>query len=176
MATFSWKTDTEILKEIKKGKKQELNQYCQEDIEYGFLIEKDNNTYRISYDKEGQNNIQDVLRLFDNEMITEYTMTAHTEEDDEEKRIVLTKDEFINLHQESVRQRERKISKLRDVLNPLIDSLENKQGINEVSWEETYVLNEEPIDISLNQENRLDKQVANLRDTFDILLPKEEDN
>lgn len=176
MANFKWTTDNDMFEDLKKDKKRELNESCQEDIEHGFTIEKDGVSYHVHYDRETQHNIQDVLRLFDNEMIDTYMMTVHTEEGDDPIRLPLTKEEFITLHQESVIQRERKISKLRDVLNPLVDSLTKTEDVKDVNWEQTHVLSEDPKDITLNQENRIDKQIVNFNETFDALLPKEEGN
>lgn len=167
MAKFKWKTEDEQLVELKERKKVELKRECQEAIEAGFSYTKNDTSYHISYDREAQHNIQDVLRLFDNNMIDSYIMTVT--KNDEHVRVKFSKEEFYNLHKESVLHRERKISVLRDCKFKEVDSLETKEKVENYSWDTPTI--SDPNEPELKDPKGLQDQIEGINETFNTFLP-----
>lgn len=119
-------------KYLKEAKKELLGYECGVRIKEKFPCFVKMKTYLFSYDQEAQINLQDTMRLFDNNMIQDIMWTA--EVDGEKVRIRLNKEEFTLIYNESVKQKLDKISHFRDVLVPLIDAAETEEEINAVEW------------------------------------------
>lgn len=169
MAKFVWTSDKDILKNRKVEKKEELSGNCREAIQAGFkhIIQGDN--YHISYDTEAQNNIQDVLRLFDNNMIEDYVLTVASGEN--YVRLNLTKQEFYDLHVESVKHRERNISKLRDILCIKVDEADTLEEVQSITWD--IDIEETPVEPEIKDPKGLQDQIEGINQTFDKFLPEE---
>ena len=129
-ATFEWRNKEGLLEEIKELKKSELSQRCQEAIEHGFYL----NQKKYSYGIDNQQNLSDTMRLFENNMIDSIGWNAYVNE--EKVRIQLSKKEFTEVYLAGVQHKTNAISRLNDVLYPLVDAVENKEKVARICWDE----------------------------------------
>lgn len=151
----NWQTETDKLKELRSSKKEELSKLCEENILSGFSVSLDKE-YRVSYDKEAQVNLQERWLLFENNMIESIVMTLHTKEGS--ARRAVNKEEFTKIYLASVKAKEDKISRLRDVLFPIVDEALSKKQLNAIQWDSEVVLPEEP-SVVFDEENTIDKRI-----------------
>lgn len=154
----SWKGSNEKLQEQKENKKQELSRACEEAILSGFYTKIDVKEYRVSYDREAQTNLQERWALFENDIIQEVKMTVHEKETDEPIRIPVTKSQFTTIYLDSVKAKEDKISRLRDLLIPMVDQSVTEKEVELINWNNQVNHPEEP-SIILSDENTLGKKV-----------------
>ena len=161
MAKMVWKTDNQLLEESKIDKKSVLSSSCQEDILEGFGHSIDGNEYRFSYDREAQTNLQERFSLFENNLIESIPMTVS--KNNEHLRIVVDKEQFMSIYLSSVLAKENKISKLRDILYPMVDSVLNKEELEEIEWG-MDISNEEVPSVILDDSETLGKQVSDTKE------------
>ena len=132
-AEMVWIDSEEVLGEEKAYAKDVLSSDCQQSILSGFECEIDGEVYHFSYDKESQSNIQERWQLFQNNMVSEMTITAH--QGDKDVRLTVDKEVFDQIYIASVQTKESKISKLRDELYPLVDEAGSISELSEVAWD-----------------------------------------
>ena len=130
MAKMTWITSEDLLEKEKQSKKDELSNECKSVIHQGFTyFEK-----KFSYGIENQQNFSDTMRLFDNNMIDSIGWNAYVNE--EKVRIQLNKKEFTEVYLAGVQHKTNAITRLNDVLYPLIDAAENKETVARIYWDE----------------------------------------
>lgn len=129
--------DSEVLKRLKKTKDYNLSKNCQESILSGFNHEISGITYRFSYDNEAQINLQDTMRLFENEMVTQVNWTARLHGG--KVRLTLMKEEFLKLYMASVKHKLNAISYYRDVLIPRVENCKTQEELDNIEWLESEI-------------------------------------
>ena len=163
MAKMTWLTDKDLLGEFKTSKKEELNQICGSQIINGFSAEVNGDIYSFSYDVDNQQNFSDTMRLLENNMIDSIGWNAYVGE--EKIRIQLSKKEFTRVYLAGVKHKTDCLTRLNDVLYPLVDAAENKETIARIYWdtglpaEELSLKEGESIDDQIGQLNKKDKDL-----------------
>lgn len=156
MAKMTWSTVEDLLGEFKTSKKEELNQICGTQITNGFSAELNGEIYSFSYDVDNQQNFSDTMRLFENNMIDSIGWNAYVGE--EKVRIQLNKEEFTQVYLAGVKHKTNCLTRLNDVLYPLVDAAENKETIARIYWD-TELPTEE---LSLKEGKSIDDQIGQL--------------
>lgn len=166
MAKMVWKDERDILQEKKENKKEELSTHCHEDIIDSFESEVKGIMYRFSYDMEAQTNMQETYQMFQNNVIDEISWSARR--GDEKIRVLLNKRDFENLYYNGVKHKQSCISKLKDVLEPMVDSASSEEELESIEWNM-----ENTDDIKFNISKTMDKNIQNLemsREMSDVAL------
>lgn len=130
MAKINWKTETDILGELKNEKINDLKSECNQKIIDGFTV--DNEHY--SYNQEKQINFQDTYQLFLNNMITEISWNVYI--DGEKTRVLLDKDKFQRVYLAGVKHKVDTMSRLNDVLIPMVNNADSKEVVARIYWDE----------------------------------------
>ena len=130
---MTWLTVEDLLGELKVSKKEELNQICGSQITNGFSAELNGEIYSFSYDVDNQQNFSDTMRLFENNMIDSIGWNAYAGK--EKVRIQLSKEEFTRVYLAGVKHKTDCLTRLNDVLYPLVDAAENKETIARIYWD-----------------------------------------
>lgn len=166
MAKMVWKDKEDLLKESKVDKKNELSRRCHENIISLFEVEIGGKSYGFSYDMEAQTNMQETYQMFQNNVINEINWSARSNE--EKIRVTLNKSEFEKVYYEGIKHKQALISKLKDKLEPLVDSAESEEELNSIHWDM-----EDVDSIKLNIGGTMDKNIQSLeisREMSDIAL------
>lgn len=156
MAKMRWKSKDDLLLESKNNKKSELSLSCQESILSGFYTEVNGEKYRVSYDRESQNNLQERWQLFQNNMVESIVITAHL--GDEDVRLEVDKEQFNNIYMDSVMAKENKIKKLRDDLFPLVDNAKSEKDLESITWS-LDIIEPKPETIKIKDDKLLGKEL-----------------
>lgn len=143
------------LEELKENKKKQLSDTCRDEILSGFECEMLGVIYHISYDMEAQANLQEVYQLFQNKVIETIRWSAILE--GEKTRLSLSKPEFEKMFYTSVKHKQCLISKLKDSIEPKIDSATSVEEIEAIKWED-----EPSKDMVLKLSKTMDKELGNL--------------
>lgn len=157
MAKIVWKSNQDLLEDLKDTKKAELSQACQDYILDGFISKVDGIDYHFSYDREAQMNYQERWQLFQNNMIDSIVMTAHGL-DGSDARLEVDKKIFDNIYLDSVRHKENCIKRLRDDLFPLVDNSQSAEDLNAITWE-TEVLEPVPDTVIVKDDRLLNEEI-----------------
>lgn len=155
MAKMIWKDEEDLLKESKVDKKNELSQKCHEAIISLFEVEIGRKTYGFSYDMEAQTNMQETYQMFQNNVINEISWSARSNR--EKIRVTLNKSEFEKVYYEGIKHKQALISKLKDKLEPLVDSTKSEEELNSISWDM-----EDVDSVELNTSETMDKNIQSL--------------
>lgn len=147
-----------LLADLKVTKKAELSTACGECILEGFKARVNGTEYRFSYDREAQANLSERWQLFQNNMIESITITAHAITDDSFKRLSVDFKQFSNIYLASVKHKEDCISRLHDILIPMVDNAVTIEQINDIHWDNQVVIPIEP-SIVVKDDDTLDKQL-----------------
>ena len=153
---MTWLTDKDLLGEFKTSKKEELNQTCGTQITNGFSAELNGDIYSFSYDVDNQQNFSDTMRLFENNMIDSIGWNAYVGE--EKIRIQLSKKEFMRVYLAGVKHKTDCLTRLNDVLYPLVDAAENKETIARIYWDTGLPAEE----LSLKEGESIDDRIGQL--------------
>lgn len=156
MAKMTWINEDELLEERKLVKKEELSNICSSKIIDGFSLTLSGTKYSFSYDVDNQQNFSDTMRLFENNMIDSIGWNAYVGE--EKKRIQLSKEEFMEVYLAGVKHKTDCLTRLNDVLYPLVDAAENKETIARIYWDEGLPAEE----LSLKEGESIDDQIGQL--------------
>lgn len=166
MAKMVWKSKEDLLQESKVNKKNELSQKCHEEITSLFEVEMKGKKYGFSYDMEAQTNMQETYQMFQNNVINEINWSARSNK--EKVRVALNKSEFEKVYYEGIKHKQALISKLKDKLEPLVDSAKSEEELDSIYWDV------EDIDsVKLNTGGTMDKNIQSLeisREMSDIAL------
>lgn len=155
MAKMVWKSDDDLLVEFKESKKQELSQACHNEIISSFKTRVKGELYGFSYDIEAQTNMQETYQMFQNNVINEINWSARSNK--EKVRVTLNKSEFEKVYYEGIKHKQALISKLKDKLEPLVDSTKSKEELDSIKW------GTEDVDsVKLNTGGTMDKNIQNL--------------
>lgn len=149
-----------ILEDLKDKKIEQLNRECRERILDGFYYEIDGDKYHFSYDKEAQANMAERWQLFQNDMIQEIKVTAHT--NDKDVRLTFDKKGYNDLYLASVKHKENCISHYRDDLLPLVEQALTVEQVEAINWD-TVVTEPVPSLVIVEDKNTLDKQVDKVK-------------
>lgn len=153
---MTWSTVEDLLSELKVSKKEELNQICGTQIINGFSAELNGEIYSFSYDVDNQQNFSDTMRLFENNMIDSIGWNAYAGK--EKVRIQLNKEEFTQIYLAGVKHKTNCLTRLNDVLYPLVDAAENKETVARIYWDTGLPAEE----LSLKEGKSIDDQIGQL--------------
>lgn len=156
LAKMVFKGKDEILEEKRESKKIELSQACHEEIIKIFEVDIEGEKYGFSYDMEAQTNMQETYHMFQNNAINEITWSARHNQD--KIRITLNKSDFEKVYYSGIKHKQSLIGKLKDVLEPLVDSAESESELNQISWDM-----KSPKDVDLSINKTLDRSIQNLQ-------------
>ncbi|MEC4620945.1 hypothetical protein VST04_22895 [Bacillus paranthracis] len=123
-----------VLKDIKTVKFNELNDACNKDISGYFDAPVGSETYTFSFDTEAQSNFIGSLALFNEGLMAEVEWTAW--KGDTPHRVTLSKEQFLNVALLAYKEKDAKISKLRNVLQPRIEACTTIAEVQAISWDE----------------------------------------
>ena len=151
MAKINWKTEENILGELKESKINDLKSECNQRILDGFTL--DNEHY--SYSQEKQINFQDTYQLFLNNMITEISWNAYV--DGEKTRVLLDKDKFQRVYLAGVKHKVDIMARLNDVLIPMVNSAESKEVVARIYWDEGLDSESLKLDIGNTMGKKIEK-------------------
>lgn len=154
-----FKDTSKVLNELKQAKKDELSSTCTDTILKGFKTNINNTDYWMSYDKEAQANLTERWQLFQNSMITDITITVHSTIDDSHKRLTVNKDQYEKIYMDSVKHKEDCISRLHDVLIPMVDNAVTIEQVKNINWSNKVIMPEEP-SITVSDDTTLDKKIT----------------
>lgn len=167
MAKMTWKSSDELLDDLKESKKSELRDECHNAIIGSFESYLNGKKYEFTYDLEAQTNMQETYNMFQNNVIDEIKWT--TSIDGEKKRIIFSKRDFEKVYYDGVKHKQTQISKLKDVLEPMVDSAESESELDEISWSKKDA--DEIIEYNMNE--TLDRSINELetrREMSDMAL------
>ena len=133
MAKITWKTEEDVLEELKKAKSDEMSRECQKRILEGFDETVKDIKYHFSYDLEAQSNFQETYRLFENNVVENVMWSARL--GGGKVRVPLNKSNFYKVYFSSVRHKFDMISKYNDSIIPLINQSKIKEEVESVSWD-----------------------------------------
>lgn len=155
MAKINWKTEEDILGELKESKINDLKLECNQKIIDGFTLDGE----RYSYSQEKQINFQDTYQLFLNNMITEISWNAYI--DGEKTRVLLDKDKFQRVYLAGVKHKVDTMSRLNDVLILMVNSAESKEVVARIYWDEGL----DSDSLNLNTGNTIGKKIEKVEKT-----------
>ncbi|NEX77369.1 hypothetical protein G4Z05_00430 [Bacillus thermocopriae] len=121
-----------VLNQLKQEKFAELSQACREDILGYFKATVNGIEYEFSFDAEAQDNFTETLVLFTSNIIAEQEWTAW--KDGQPVRIMLDKDSFMRVIQKAYGHKNSKIAKLRNELQPILESCTTIEEIKSITW------------------------------------------
>ena len=127
-------TGNDTLENIKDSKKNSLSSICMRKITEGFTQELSGEDYYFRYNIIKQQNFSDTMRLFENNMINKIGWSAYLGE--EKVRIQLDKETFSAVYLAGVKHKTDCLTRLNDVLYPLVDAAENKETVARIYWDE----------------------------------------
>lgn len=156
MAKMTWVNEDELLKERKLVKKEELSNVCSSEIIDGFSLTLSGTKYSFRYDMNKQQNFSDTMRLFENNMIDSIGWNAYAGK--EKVRIQLNKEEFTQIYLAGVKHKTNCLTRLNDVLYPLVDAAENKETVARIYWDTGLPAEE----LSLKEGKSIDDQIGQL--------------
>lgn len=151
MANIKWKSEEDYLIDFKLSKINELKHECEKRIIDGFTL--DNEHY--FYSQEKQINFQDTYQLFLNNMITEISWNAYI--DGEKTRVLLDKDKFQKVYLAGVKHKVDTMSRLNDVLIPMVNSSESKEVVARIYWDEGLDSESLKLDIGNTMGKKIEK-------------------
>ncbi|ABY46435.1 hypothetical protein [Bacillus mycoides] len=128
----------EILNLFKTNKFDELNQACNKDISGYFDAPVGSETYTFSFDGEAQANFIGSLALFNEGLMKEVEWTAWKGE--KPHRVNLSKEQFMNVAFVAYQEKDTKISKLRNTLQPRIEACTTIEEVQAIYWNEKPTL------------------------------------
>ena len=164
MAKISWKTEEDVLEELKKAKSDEMSRECQKRIIEGFSVDGEH----YSYNQDNQINFQDTYQLFLNNMITEIGWNVYV--NGEKTRKILNKEKFQKVYLAGVKHKVDTMNRLNDVLIPRINSAESKEVIARIYWDEGLEMDELELDTGNEIDKRIDTVTKTAKDAKDSTL------
>ena len=157
-------TEMEFIEELKKEKTEEMSRICGEKIINGFDVDG----VHYSYSQEKQINFQDTYQLFLNNMITEITWNAYI--DGEKTRVSLDKDTFQIVYLAGVKHKVDTMSRLNDVLIPMVNSADSKEVVARIYWDEGLDSESLKLDIGNTMGKKIEKVEKTTKEVQDSSL------
>lgn len=164
MAKITWKTEEDVLEELKRAKIDEMSQECQKRIIEGFSIDGE----YYSYSQEKQINFQDTHQLFLNNMIDEIGWNVYV--DGEKTRKILNKEKFQKVYLAGVKHKVDTMNRLNDVLTPMVNSAESKEAVASIYWDEGLEMDELELDTGNEIDKKIDMATKTAKDAKDSTL------
>lgn len=127
------KSEDLLTQKAKETKLAELRQKCNETILGRFPADVDGVTYWFSCDTEAQANFDKVDRAFDKGRMTQIGWTAYTA-DGEVVRLTLDAINFEPVYLGHLYHIQANIAKLRDMLQPRLESVTTAEEVMKISW------------------------------------------
>ncbi|WP_255256162.1 DUF4376 domain-containing protein [Bacillus mycoides] len=127
-----------VLKLVRENKFDELNDACNKDILGYFDAPVGSETYSFSFDTEAQSNFIGSLALFNEGLMSEVEWTAWKGE--QAHRVILSREQFMGVAFVAYREKDAKISKLRNVLQPRIEACTTIEEVQAIYWDEKPTL------------------------------------
>lgn len=155
MAKIKWVDNNNILENMKISKIEQLRAECADKIVSGFNVDGAHYTYG----QEKQINFQDTFQLFSNNIITEITWNVYI--NNEKQRIKLNKEQFQKVYLAGIKHKTDILSRLNDVLIPMVMEAENKETVARIYWDEGL----DSPEISMKEDKTLEKQIDSLNKT-----------
>lgn len=152
---LGYENEEQALTELKQAKITELKAICKQQIESGFIV----NGVGYHYDTTDQINFQDTYQLFSNNIITEITWNVYV--NGEKERIKLNKEQFQKVYLTGIKHKTDILSRLNDVLIPMVMEAENKETVARIYWDEGL----DSPEISMKEDKTLEKQIDSLSKT-----------
>lgn len=146
---------SEVIKLVKESKINDLKSECNQRIVDGFTLDGK----RYSYSQEKQINFQDTFQLFSNNIITEITWNVYI--NNEKQRIKLNKEQFQKVYLAGIKHKTDILSRLNDVLIPMVVEAKNKETVARIYWDEGL----DSPEISMKEDKTLEKQIDSLSKT-----------
>lgn len=122
------------LDELKVAKLNQLNEACNLAIVYGFTYTMGTVNYLFSSSLSAQANFQGTDTLFRDSLITEAEWTVENVVTSKIERVVLSQADFNNIKLLLFQHISGKVSKLRNTLQPLVESALTLEDVNNVVW------------------------------------------
>lgn len=162
---------TEKLALARAAKREELSLACQNHILDGFEFKIAGVTYHFSYDREAQLNIQETFQMFQNDMLKTIKWTAKL--NGEHVRLILDMAVFNTMYTTSLQHKQDAISRFRDILSPVLASLQTIDHINALKWDSQVNY---PIDspVILKEDNTVDIQLGDVNNKTQALQAENE--
>ena len=154
----------EVLNIVKEEKISELRIECNQRIIEGFSVDSEN----YSYNQDNQINFQDTYQLFLNNMITEIAWNAYV--DGEKTRVLLDKEKFQRVYLAGVKHKVDTISRLNDVLIPMVNSAESKEVVARIYWDEGLDSENLKLDIGNTMGKKIEKVEKTTKEVQDSSL------
>ncbi|WP_424474843.1 hypothetical protein [Oceanobacillus kimchii] len=126
------KDDLHELKILRQQRFDELSKECETEIKGYFKVVLHDTEYAFSYDYEAQLNFTGTLILFNENQIDVVEWTAYN--GDNVERITLDKTDFLIVTNEAFMHKNGNIHKLRNIIQPLLESCQTKEEINAIKW------------------------------------------
>lgn len=122
------------LTELKQLKMNQLDELCNKSIIEGFDFTINGVSYRFSCSITAQANFQGTDTLFKDGIITDVEWTVIDNSTDVTSRITLDKDTFDQIRLEVFNHINANISKLRNTLQPQVESATSNDEVNSIVW------------------------------------------
>lgn len=155
MAKIKWKNEDDILEDIKISKIEQLKTDCANKIVSGFEVDG----VLYTYGQEKQINFQDTFQLLSNNIITEITWNVYI--NNQKQRIKLNKEQFQKVYLAGIKHKTDILSRLNDVLIPMVVEAKNKETVARIYWDEGL----DSPEISMKEDKTLEKQIDSLSKT-----------
>ena len=155
---------SEVVKLVKESKINDLKSECNQRIIDGFTLDGEH----YSYSQEKQINFQDTYQLFLNNMITEISWNAYI--DGEKTRVLLDKDKFQRVYLAGVKHKVDTMSRLNDILIPMVNGAESKEVVARIYWDEGLEMDELELDTGNEIDKRIDTVTKTAKDAKDSTL------
>lgn len=143
--------ENSLLTIVKEVKIEKLKHICNKKIIDGFTLDSEH----YSYSQEKQINFQDTYQLFLNNMITEISWNAYVY--GEKIRVLLDKDKFQRVYLAGVKHKVDTMSRLNDVLIPMVNSAESKEVVARIYWDEGLDSESLKLDIGNTMRKKIEK-------------------
>lgn len=130
---MKWNSTAKSLEELKQEKLAELSRRCNQTIIGKFSFDYNGVTYYFSCDTEAQSNFEKVDRAFDKARMTEINWTSY-DVGGNAVRLTFDKASFEGLYLAHLNHIQSNISKLRDVLMPIVLEA-TADELNAVTWD-----------------------------------------
>lgn len=124
-------TDLSVLKQAKLS---QLEQLCADSITNGFDSDVNSVSYRFSCSLSAQANFQGADELFKDGLITESEWTVINNTTGKVERIILSKEVFNSIKPLVFQHINENISRLRNMLEPQVDSAATNEEVDAVVW------------------------------------------
>jgi hypothetical protein len=126
--------NTTTLADVQNAKMAQLTEVCNKSITDGFDFTINTVSYKFSCSLEAQSNFQGTDTLFKDGIITDTQWTVENNDNRKTERITLDQITFNSLKLEVFSHINTNISKLRNTLQPQVESTTSNQDVDAINW------------------------------------------